>query len=598
MNKAKIQYINLTPINARRAKQQPPVPVISLVSFALRSFYKKVGKHYDKYEWLDSIYSWWEPSVNSYTNKDIPWEVDNALNEIKEKKPDIVCITVYVWNFDSSMYLAKLIKEFNPNTTIIVGGPSIDHKSNEKFMSDNPYIDYVIYSDGEEAFQILLDSFIEPIDERTIPNLITKDFKTPFKLFRFKDFEPFNPYLDMQDEFIKEYNKALAIREQIYPEKDNDPTVRPHINSLIDVVYERIRGCPYTCTFCDWNSGLHTKVNKSLADWRAEIKFLSQFRYICFEWIDANIGMTKEDVDIMRFAFDHFNGIDQAVRGHNMAKQNKERVLEIEKMREDSLETKVSLQHIDDLVLENIQRPSVTWEKHKEMMADLIDNHGKSIKVELINGLPGATHEKNMHQLHELIRAGVNTIILYPWELLPNTPAYEKDYQEKHQLKSMLVYFPHEDLHTTHEEFYKKYIEKDVASGLRKAVVQYQNSLEDYILYQLSVELFNVLSFPNSILYFKHDAVHAQNREDRLEQRLKTFNKCLTKMTPLFKMIAKQQEHTIIKQLSEYGFVLWGFPVGDTIVPWDEAVEKLCSNAMRNILENPNENELEPVLDI
>lgn len=587
MNETKIQYVNLIPRGfSRRHIGNIPSPMIGLVLYELRSFYKKMGKHYDKYEWLDTIYSWWTPSEIEYynTGASVPWEVDNALKQIKDQTPDIVCFTVYVWNFDTSMYLASLVKEVNPNITIIVGGPNVDHAENEQFMANHPYIDYAVYGNGEETFQMLLDSFIEPVNERTIPNLITKEFKTPFKIFRFNDFEPYNPYLDLKEEFIKEYNQALVLRKQIYPNKDKDPIVRPHstlpeARGLIDVMFERSRGCPYTCTFCDWNGGLHSKVNKTSADWKAEIDFLSQFKYINVQWVDANIGLTKEDVEIMRFSLDRLNGKEQGIHGRNMAKMNKERVAEIQKMRTDVTQVVVALQHIDETVLENIQRPSISWKEQKEDIVDMLDS-GKDIAVELIVGLPGATHEKNMHQLHELVKAGVSSFLAYQWELLPNSPGYEKDYQKKYNLKIMDVYKPHEYISKV-DEFYKKHIEKDIPSGIHQSKIVYAGTLNEFVLHELYNAFFNsIMSIRGALTIVSTDELYLHDRESYLDRRHQLFNECITYITPLFNMIAKQQERIMLEQLSRYGFVFWGLTVGETTYNWETAMLNLSQKVL------------------
>ena len=135
------------------------------VFYHLRSFYKKVGKYYDKYKWFPCEYGW--------KNQD-PQKI---VNTILKSKIDVLCLSMFIWNWEIQIEISRLIKEKNPNIKIIVGGSQLDYKDPD-IATKHPYFDYIVYGEGEVPFQMLLDSFYEKIDEKTIPNLITKNFKT------------------------------------------------------------------------------------------------------------------------------------------------------------------------------------------------------------------------------------------------------------------------------------------------------------------------------------------------------------------------------------------------------------------------------------
>jgi len=112
----KVQFINL---HTGTDQSRYTGPIISLVSYSLRSFYKKTGKHYKNYTWL--------PNENGFSPNTKGNQVNKAFNVIKEKKPDIVCLTLYLWNSNNSIRLAKKIKKVFPNCIIIAGGPEVEH---------------------------------------------------------------------------------------------------------------------------------------------------------------------------------------------------------------------------------------------------------------------------------------------------------------------------------------------------------------------------------------------------------------------------------------------------------------------------------------
>ena len=94
---------------------------------------------------------------------------------------------------------------------------------------------------------MLLDSFYEKIDEKTIPNLLTKNFKNKYEQFKFKQYPPFNPILDLKEAFNEDYK--FWMNNKANPNKN------------VVMFYNRVRGCPYKCSFCAWGGGLHNKVD-------------------------------------------------------------------------------------------------------------------------------------------------------------------------------------------------------------------------------------------------------------------------------------------------------------------------------------------------
>ena len=69
------------------------------------------------------------------------------------------------------------------------------------------------------------------------------------------------------------------------------------------VSWETNRGCPFSCTYCDWGSAINSKVARfeierlhHELEWFAKNKV--EFIYVC----DANFGMLPRDFDIVQYA--------------------------------------------------------------------------------------------------------------------------------------------------------------------------------------------------------------------------------------------------------------------------------------------------------
>ena len=92
----------------------------------MQSHYKKFGKYYDRFEWLEAPYKF-----NQYKSiEEIYKEIPNA---------DIYLISSYVWNFDLCDLFAEHAKKVNKNAICILGGPHIGTNDSEFFKTRTNY---------------------------------------------------------------------------------------------------------------------------------------------------------------------------------------------------------------------------------------------------------------------------------------------------------------------------------------------------------------------------------------------------------------------------------------------------------------------------
>jgi len=247
----------------------------------LRLNYENEAKSKDCYNWLAP----W-PLLDNPSN-----DVNQAIELIEKEKIDILCFSVYVWNRKRLMTLAANIKEIYPNLVICVGGPDIDSHTNSNFFPEHPYIDWAMYGEGETAFTSLLDH-LAGYESQLLNVVDNKGTVYPHQPFMDKNILKKSPYLEYRDEIA-----ALA--------KD----LKRDLNGSRQVlmVWETTKGCPYTCTFCDWSSGLHHKVRiwgkgELEANWKKELQFFSEVEEIeVVFWTNPNIGLTPQDPEIVDY---------------------------------------------------------------------------------------------------------------------------------------------------------------------------------------------------------------------------------------------------------------------------------------------------------
>ena len=86
--------------------------------------------------------------------------LSEAVEQILEKKPDVVGFSVYYISEEPTKWMCQELKRRNPNIKIAVGGPNV-HKS---WFKIEPYYDYVVVGEGEQNLLVMLDEIEENKD--------------------------------------------------------------------------------------------------------------------------------------------------------------------------------------------------------------------------------------------------------------------------------------------------------------------------------------------------------------------------------------------------------------------------------------------------
>ena len=463
--------------------------------YFLKAYYEKVGKHYDQYTWLQTEYF-----LDSYSE---------LLERVENEKADILCFSMFVWNWEYYYDFIKLVKQKHPHIKIIVGGPEVHPEKDKEFFTKFPHIDYAVYNEGEHAFSQLLDSFYSD-DDCKFTNLATKDKVYPYRMFKFKDEPKFNAYLDFKEELKKDYELIRSL----------------NYNNIV-LSYERVKGCPYKCSFCDWHQGNH-KINIRSTDWKDELDFISSLDSNTYV-MDANFGIFEEDLTLFDYALDLHKKNNNFILGiSNVAKLHKDRVYYMyDKLLEVNprYRIKISLQDLNSEVLDNIDRPEIPWHEHRQYLIDLREKHKNSrIEIEIINGLPGSTKEKILTQYVEFADVRANSILIHYWIMLIGSPAYDKSYREKHHIGSINT-FVVQDKVIDNPDVNNMLTGEVISNGHFAEMLYDQNLGIDGLIYN------NVMSEFYKAIAAKHNSGYSLSKEIFLSEyaRYENFISKLTK---------------------------------------------------------------------
>ena len=350
---------------------------------------------------------------------------------------DILLCSCYVWNWEMTNALAKKVREKNPDCLIVFGGPHVpkwySHYEKESFFVAHDYVDILAYGEGEQIMENIFRAYINTTGYEEILGIETKDFKTaPQEKIRDLTHLP-SPYLN---------NTVWNLVEK-----------EPGLKFI--AAWESNRGCPFSCTFCDWGSSTMSKVRKREAErLLEEIEWFGQNNIPYIDVCDANFGLYKDlDLELAKkfTATKMKYGYPEKIRPA-WAKVSSSKLIPIAKvLLEGGMLRAVTLavQSLDKHTLETVKRRNIRFDKWSELVhtfrKEKIENY-----TELILGLPGETlesYKSNLEQIAELFPRPV--VYIYNCGVFPNAPMNVPAYREEHAIEAIKspVYLMHSTVH-------------------------------------------------------------------------------------------------------------------------------------------------------
>lgn len=221
-----------------------------------------------------------EYTINHYT--------DYILQDLYEKKPDVIAFSCYIWNLG---HIKALIADFHkllPDTPIWLGGPEVSYDA-EQFLEEFPMVKGIMVGEGEKSFSRLAgyyaglrgkdeDTGLEGIEGITWRNGEGKIVENPA-----------TGVMDMSTIPFAYENMADFANRIIY--------------------YESSRGCPFSCSYC--LSSIDKKLrfrDRKLV--KKELRFFLDEKIPQVKFVDRTFNCSHEHaIDIWEFIRDNDNGI-------------------------------------------------------------------------------------------------------------------------------------------------------------------------------------------------------------------------------------------------------------------------------------------------
>jgi putative methyltransferase len=373
----------------------------------IRAYCESIPEIAENFKFLDFIYLREDPS-----------EVAQRLED-----PKVVGISCYMWNWEWSKRLAEQLKIFHPDCLVVLGGPQVPAQPQD-FLELTPYVDLIVHYEGEITFsEILRENLKENADYTHVDGISVRA---------------------LDGRHIQTPGRARTQDLEVLP----SPYVAGCFDYLMNEPYdfhasqETHRGCPYSCTFCDWGSAVFTKI-RQFSDERlhSELEWFGENEIELLYNCDANFGLLNRDLSLTKKMADTKKtfGFPKQFRAA-YAKNSNLKVFEIAKVLNDSGMNKgvtLSFQSMDDRTLEAIKRKNIKVQNLQELVS-IYREEGIPTYSEIIMALPGETYESFSDGIQQILEAGQHDgLNIYVCIVIPNSELANPTYIAEHGIKSV-----------------------------------------------------------------------------------------------------------------------------------------------------------------
>jgi radical SAM superfamily enzyme YgiQ (UPF0313 family) len=368
----------------------------------LQAYTQKYAKVPEQYKFLLPIYC--------------RMPVKKAVQSLSDAS--VIGFSAYVWNIKISLEIARRIKIQTPEVLIVFGGPQVPNQA-EQFLRQHSFIDIVCHGEGEHCFLNILE------------NTYSRDWENI----------PSVSFIQNNGVFVhhpKETRiKDISVIPSPFLEGVFEPLIKANPTEQWIGLWETNRGCPFSCTFCDWGSATKSKVfrfdmDRIFKEVEWFVKHQVEFIFCC----DANFGILKRDVEIAQYLAETNKkyGYPKAFSIQS-TKNATERSYQVQKILADANMNKgvsLSMQSVDAGTLKNIKRENISIESYQKLQHQFTKDKIETF-TDIILALPGETYNSFFDGVSYVIENGQhNRIQFNNLSVLPNAKmgdtAYQKEY--------------------------------------------------------------------------------------------------------------------------------------------------------------------------
>lgn len=316
---------------------------------------------------------------------------EEILADIYKKKPDVIAISCYIWNWSMISSLLMELPKVLPEAEIWLGGPEVSYNPDE-LLQRYPMVKGVMVGEGEETFYELAQYY----------------GKSGISL------EEINGIVYHKQEFLDKASSQLSVSrksvEDIVRTKSRELTDISKLPFLYEdlgqfenkiIYYESSRGCPYRCSYC--LSSIDKKVRlRDIEIVKRELQFFLDNKVKQVKFVDRTFNCNHEHAKaIWQYLLQHDNGVTNFHFEIEADIITEEELEILARMRPGLAQMEIGVQTVNPVTLQEIRRTTNTG-KLRKVVEKIRAAHNIHVHLDLIAGLPYEDYESFINSFNEV----------------------------------------------------------------------------------------------------------------------------------------------------------------------------------------------------
>ncbi|RSS55093.1 B12-binding domain-containing radical SAM protein [Streptomyces sp. WAC01280] len=304
-----------------------------------------------------------------------------AAQNILQENPDFLGLSLYVWNYVSTIALIEELQVHNPEFPIVVGGPHVsrDDEELQRLLREGK-VTTCVSGEGEAALAYLFS--LPPQD---LP------------------------------QFLEGQNASFTSIQSPYITQE---IMRDELKRTQTAIVEGARGCPFSCTFCD--QGWRKARLASFDELAEELRKLYDLGARHFIFLDPTFNFDRARMHrLLDFLRDELPGSTFSAE------------LKVDMLRPEDIEALSGVCSFVEAGLQTIHVKSQKLIKRREKVDVVLENcnrlidAGIEVVVNTIYGLPGETFDEWLQTIDKCYAETAAEITSGCLKVLPNTEIWD-----------------------------------------------------------------------------------------------------------------------------------------------------------------------------
>ena len=336
-------------------------------------------------------------------------QMDQILQDIYRRKPDVVGFSCYIWNIVYVKELIHDLKKVLPQVRIWMGGPEASYDA-VHLMDELPEVELIMQGEGEETFTRLVEACEcgTEVCFSELPGIVLRRSDGTIEVHRPA------PLMNL-DDIPFSYGDLSGLEHRI-------------------IYYESSRGCPFSCSYC--LSSIDKKVRfRSLSLVTRELQFFLDRRVPQVKFVDRTFNCKKShSMAIWQYLLEHDNGITNFHFEISSDLLDDDELALMKQMRPGLIQLEIGVQTTNPVVVKEIRR-TMDLDKVARRVAQVNTFGNIHQHLDLIAGLPYEDYERFAQSFRDVYALHPEQLQLGFLKVLKGSYMHEKteDYQLLYQ---------------------------------------------------------------------------------------------------------------------------------------------------------------------